>query len=228
MRIVYGFILALIVTLIGFWPSFFSNPARNDLLHIVHGVLATGWMIMLIAQSWLIHHGRVRTHHLIGRLSMGWVAALLATAVAMVHVMLTDSVAHGMPADLALILGFSDVTTLALFTGYYVLAVAFAFQRKIDLHYRLMVSTLAFALIPALGRIRWPWSHGLSDGLHTAYFMVEAGLAALIIYDFVKHRKILPPYAVALGAMVVIHLLEFQAPKMPAYMAIARLLGYAG
>ncbi|MFT4076305.1 MAG: hypothetical protein QM647_12335 [Asticcacaulis sp.] len=228
MRIVYGFLAALLLTVIGFWPSFFSNPAQNDWLHIVHGTLATGWMLMLIAQAWLIHHGHVKAHHLIGRLSMGWVAALVVTAIAMVHVMLTDSVAHGMPGKLALILGFSDVTTLPLFAIFYGMAIWNAFRRNIDLHYRLMTSTLAFALIPAVGRIRWPWSHGLIDGLQTAYILVELMLVALLTYDFLKHKKILPPYVAALVAMVLIHVTAFHAPQIAPYMAIARMLGYVG
>ena len=228
MRIVYGFILALALTVLGFWPSFFSNPAQNDWLHIVHGTLATGWMVMLIVQAWLIHHNHVKTHHLIGRLSMGWVAALVATAVAMVHVMLTQSVAHGMPGKLALILGFTDMTTLPLFTIFYGLAVWHAFRRNIDIHYRLMISTLAFAIIPGIGRIRWPWAHGLIDGLTTALIIVEIALAALLVYDFVKHKKILPPYIVALVSIVIVHLLTFHAPQIAPYMAVARILGYVG
>lgn len=228
MRIVYGVILALFATLIGFWPSFFSNPAQNDTLHIVHGALATGWMLMLALQAGLMARGHVRAHHLIGRLSPLLFIPLVVTAVIMVHAMLTASVAHGMPADLALILAYADVTSLTLFVLYYILAIVFAFRRQIDLHYRLLLSTLAFALVPALGRIHWPWSHGLPDGLMTADLMVEALLVAGLIYDLVRYKKVFPPYAVTLVAMIVIHASEFSAPHIQLYMVLARLLGYAG
>ena len=39
--------VVLLITLAGFWPPFYGAPAGqgNDLLHMLHGVSATAWIV---------------------------------------------------------------------------------------------------------------------------------------------------------------------------------------
>jgi hypothetical protein len=228
MGAVAGFILAFAITLLGFWPSFFSNPASNDLGHMLHGLLATGWMIILITQASLMAAGKVRLHHLIGRASMVWVAALLFTAVGMVRVMLSARGGFLSP-EMRLMLGFIDVNSLVLFAGFYISAIVCAFQRRIDHHLRLMACTVLIAIIPALGRVFAffvPGVHGFNEALPLTFLTLEAVSLGLLAYDFFRLKRVYPAYLVVLGGLVYIHLTMTGAPRFGPYLMLARALGY--
>jgi uncharacterized membrane protein len=71
------FALALCITVTGFWPSFFSRLPRTPAAHLIHGSSATAWMLVPVVQAWLITHGKVKAHRILGRVSL-----LLAPVVA--------------------------------------------------------------------------------------------------------------------------------------------------
>src|SRR5689334_22993179 len=63
---------AFVLTVIAFWPSYFSKLGSTDVAHSVHGVTATLWMAVPVLQSWLIHKGHLTLHR-----RVGWVALLV-------------------------------------------------------------------------------------------------------------------------------------------------------
>lgn len=173
--------------------------------------------------------GHVRPHHLIGRASVLWVIGLIVTALNMVHVMLSNREAHSLPLDLRLTLGFIDLTSLSLFTGFYAASIVFAFRRDIWAHQRLMIATLIVALIPALGRVfafYVPGIAGLAGALPPTFFCLEAVLIGLIGWDGLHDRRASWPYGLALVGLVGIHLSMFEAPHCSGFVALARLMGY--
>ena len=227
----YGFLLAFLVTLLGFWPSFFSNPAQNDPAHVIHGVFATGWMGILMLQAWLMAKGRVRLHHGIGRASVVWVIGLVLTAINMVHIMIANRGAHALPMDLRLTLGFIDLMSLILFTGFYAAAVVCAFRRDIWHHKRWMVATVIVALVPAVGRIfaiYVPGIQGLSGALPPAFYSIAAVLMGLITWDQWREKRLSMPYILCLGGLGGIQSVMFMAPHITAFIALARTMGYPG
>ena len=217
---------ALAVTLIGFWPSFFSNPAGLDAAHVIHGSVATLWMGMLILQSWLISHRHYRPHRWIGRASLAVVPVLVVSGLMMVRAMLSDP--RGLPNDLRLTLAYLDVTSLTLFVALYVCALVWRKTRV--LHSRLMGSTVLVAVIPALGRvfaIHVPAIKGLAGALDPSFWVVEAVLVGLILHDL-RRKLTPPPYFVVLGVFAAIQLTMFHAPRMEPFLHLARALGYSG
>jgi hypothetical protein len=226
MRIVWGLIAAFAIMVAGFWPSFFSNPAQNDLLHTVHGTLAAGWMLILILQAWLMATGRVRIHHWIGRLSIVWVIALLVTAVKIVLFSLSATGDRALPMPWRPILALIDLPSLVLFTGLYASAIWCAFKRKVDDHYRLMISTVIVVIVPALGRLLAPVFHGLMPALHPTFWLCEGTCGALILYDFVLRRRTYAAYWVAGIGLGIIEALMFHAEEIAPFMALIRALGY--
>ncbi len=221
MRIVWGLVAALAVMIWGFWPSFFSNPAQNDLLHTVHGTLATGWMLILILQAWLMAKGHVRIHHWVGRLSVLWAAALLVSAVMIMRYGLRATGDASLPLSWRPVLTWLDIISLAMFVGLYIAGIVCAFRRKIDLHYRFMISTVIVIFSPALGRLLVhivPGMHGLMPALHPTYLILEAVCVALIVYDYVVYKRTWLPYWLALISQVVMEWTMFQAPHIPAFM----------
>ncbi len=225
MRIVYGLLLALAVMVAGFWPSFFSNPAQNDMLHAIHGALASGWMLILIVQAFLMARGQLKLHHWIGRASIAWAAALFVTAVMIVQYGVAATGERSLPVSWRPILTWIDVPSLLMFGGFYIAAIVCAFQRRIELHYRFMLCTVIAVYSPALGRFMAPFCHGLLPALHPTYLIIEAVCAALIVYDYVRYKRSYAPYWIALGGQVLIELTMFSAPKIPPFMALMQAMG---
>jgi hypothetical protein len=225
MRIVWGLLIALAVMVAGFWPSFFSNPAQNDALHTIHGVLASGWMVILIIQAFLMARGQLKIHHWIGRLSMLWVAALLITAVMIMQYGVAATGERSLPLPWRPILTWIDIPSLLMFAGFYIAAIVCAFQRRIALHYRFMLCTVITVYSPALGRLLAPVFHGLLPALHPTFMVIEGVCVALIVYDYVVYKRTWVPYWLALAGQVFIELTMFSAPNIPAFMSLMQAMG---
>lgn len=218
------FSLALAVTLLGFWPSFFSGPLQNDPIRILHGTLATAWMLMLIAQSWLIAHRQPLWHRRIGKLSYVLAPALVISAAAVIPSMLARG--H-FPPRLVLSLAFSDVCALAAFALLYGLAIWN--RHSVAQHARYMSATVLVILVPALGRvfgIYVPGVHGLEGALNPSYWVVEIACVALIVADVRKGRS-LTPYALTLAILLAVNWGLWLAPDLPQFQAWAHAAGMA-
>lgn len=61
---IYWFALLLIILLVGFWRSYFSELGRGSLhvTHHVHGVAMLLWVLLLMVQSWFIRGMMFRSH----------------------------------------------------------------------------------------------------------------------------------------------------------------------
>lgn len=225
MRNLYlAFVLAFVVMLLGFGPSFMGAAGPLDPMREVHGALAVTWMAMLVVQSWLIGHGHNRWHRWIGRASLVIAPALVISALVVVNNALGPTSHFGVP--MRLILTWIDLWSLALFSLLYGLAIAY--RRTMFLHARFMASTVFVALPPALGRLygmNIPSLHGLRGALPPSFWTVEAVLIGLILWDGLKRRRWATPWWLTLVVMMAIHLTMFQAPAWPAYVAFARLIG---
>jgi len=228
MRLVWGLVLATAVMVAGFWPSFFSNPLQNDLLHTVHGALAAGWMLILILQAWLMARGHVAVHHWIGRLSPLWVLALVITAAMIVRYGVAASGPTSLPLPWRPVLTWIDIPSVILFAGFYAAALVCAFRRAIDLHYRFMVCTVIVIFSPALARLlarTVPAFHGLMGALHPTFILIELACVALIVHDYVRYRRTYAPFWLALAGQVAIEWTMFQAPRSSVFMNLLRVMG---
>src|SRR5687767_13901993 len=65
--------LVLIATVVrGFWPTYFGPLMRGEILTKywvieLHGLIFTGWMVLLLVQVALIYSRRVRVHRKVGK-----------------------------------------------------------------------------------------------------------------------------------------------------------------
>jgi uncharacterized membrane protein len=229
MLILFGFLVAVGLVLIGFWPSFFSLPAGLDTVHIVHGCFAVAWLAILISQAFLITESRFALHRLIGRVSVFVMAGLLISSFLMVHIMLADQGLYALPMDLRLTLGFIDIISLPAIAGFYIASIVCAFRRDIAAHQRAMTATLIIALIPALGRlfaIYVPWTPDLAAALPPTFVSLEVVTGLLCVYDVVRLKKLLWPYSLLLALLFALHGFMFYAPHIEAFVNLARLMGY--
>ena len=63
-----GFVL--LVTIVGFWTSYFTEIGKVPLAFHVHAFTATTWVILVMAQSWSIHNRKKLLHRTVGKLSL--------------------------------------------------------------------------------------------------------------------------------------------------------------
>lgn len=146
-------LLLMALTVLAFWPSYFSTLGTASAAAHIHGFTASLWIALLATQSWTIHHGQNAVHRTIGAASLAIFPFFLASNLLIVQSMswrfaTADnpfSAAHG--ARLALL---DLVATGAVALLYWS---ALRWRRKVHLHSRYLLATVFFLFAPIFARI---------------------------------------------------------------------------
>jgi hypothetical protein len=145
---------------LAFWRSYLSQIQAASWEFHAHGITATLWLLLLVAQSWTIHHGQRQAHRAAGLTSLALFPLFLAGGVGIFIGMgrryLEGSPFHVMYAPNLAWLDVVGVGGIAYF--YYE---ALRQRRKVHPHARYMLATVIFLLPPILGRLS-PVLPGLS------------------------------------------------------------------
>lgn len=190
-------LLALAVTGLGFWRTFFSQLGQVDAAHMIHGASSTGWLALVLVQASLIRSRDYKLHRVLGWASVALFLVLVVTSWHMLVLMLSPG--NQLPFELAKLFAYSDVTALPLLIAAYAGAII---QRKDrHVHSRLISVTLLAGLLPAAARMFnrvWSGMDGLIFSMHPTYLFVLTVLAAAIFLDWQKDRLRWPfPFAFA-------------------------------
>ncbi|MBC3917670.1 hypothetical protein H8L32_09315 [Undibacterium sp. CY18W] len=219
---IYFFLLFLVV-LIGFYPSYFARLTQLDPKHHFHGILATGWMLMLVVQSWLASRRKIYIHRTIGKLSLVIVPLFIVSGIMIMHTMLASH--GGFTKAFGSRLAFVDMTTLMGFALAYCLAIHFRTNRAV--HSRWMACTALLALPPAVARLFMNFIPGIDSfpaAFHASYFSTEI-LAVILIANDINLKKVKTPYWMALGVLLVQHVSFLLLQQFPAWTAFTVWLG---
>jgi len=137
----------------GFWPSYFGpllsgGVTRPWVIH-VHGVVFSGWMILLLAQVLLVSTGRVRMHRRVGNIGIAYGALVLAVGLVVSFAAPVLHVRAGeWTVDRAAGFMLLPPVDMVLFAGFFGAAVAY--RRRPEIHKRLILAAtvaLAFAAV---------------------------------------------------------------------------------
>lgn len=190
-------LLALTVTALGFWRTFFSQLGNVDFAHMLHGATSTGWLILVLVQATLIRTRDHRWHRILGWVSVPIFLTLIASSWHMMALMMSPT--SRLPFGLGKLFLYSDVTALPLLAISYAAAIATRKDRHV--HSRLVSITLLAGLLPAAARMFnrvWPGMDGLIFSMHPTYWAVLMPLGAAIIADWRNDRLRWPfPFAFA-------------------------------
>ncbi len=148
------YLMALVAaTLLAFWPSYFSRLAETSWEFHVHGITAGLWIVMLLAQSWTIHHGGMRAHRVVGRSSLLLFPAFIAGNVLLSVGFAEQFVerASEFHIQYAPRLALSDFVSVVGVGWFYFHALKW--RHQVHLHARYMLVTPIFLLGPIFGRI---------------------------------------------------------------------------
>lgn len=188
------FLLAMVITWIGFSHTYFAVVQTEPLIHHIHGALMGGWIALLVIQPMLYQRGRLQLHRTLGRWGVYlWMPAIVVCGFLMDRRMMRM---HNAPPDIIDQLSFLDLGSLILFPVLVLLSVYYA--RDVQLHARYIVCTVLLLMPPALTRALFifPSMHSFQRNVNTAELLVLVMLLVLMVDD--KRRgKVRAPYPLA-------------------------------
>lgn len=214
--------------LVGFAPTFYLRGyiALPDgvtvpltPLKIVHGLIATAWMCLFVAQTLLVARARVPTHR-----RLGVVGAVLAVGMVVVGTAMTiDALRRGVDpvgVDPRVWWLGNTLPPIVLFTIFF--GAALAVRHRVQAHKRLMLLATINLVGPALGRV----ALFNLDASFLTPFAVGALVAVVlvpILYDLATRRRVHPVFLVGGAATILAPWLMFVVARTPAGLAFADL-----
>lgn len=218
-------VAAAVIAFIGFAPSYYLRTFTGEaplrtLVHL-HGMAATGWMLLFVAQTSLVSAGRTDLHRRLG--PAGVLAATLfvllgyVTAVTAARLGVTPP---GGPPPLA----FLAVPLAALLSFAVLAGLGLAQRHDRETHKRLMLLATIAILPPAFARMWWLGGGGP--------LVANGGTALLVLtclaYDRAAHGRIHPAFLWG-GVLLLLSLpARFALTRSDTWLSIAaRLTGTA-
>lgn len=235
-RFWFGMAIALAIgTFVGFAPTYYlgdflngvtprgvsADMALSPAVHL-HGLTATAWMLLLVAQTGLVSIDRRDLHRAMG------LAALpigLGIAVTAIWVSLASARAGQVPPNWTppqfLLIQFGTLS------GFLVLgAIGLIMRRRADFHKRLMILATISMMLPAMGRITRIFDIPyLPKGTIGGMVLVDLFLIPLIVHDLRSRGGRLHPATLwGGGAIVLAQPLRFFLAKTEGWEQIAQTL----
>lgn len=190
-------LIALAVSIIGFWRTFLSRLAEVDLPHHVHGWTSFAWLGLVLSQALLIRSGQYRLHRILGWASIFFFAVMMISSWQMIALMLSPK--SLLPFEMAKFFAYTDLIDIPLILVLYGGAIVLRKDRHV--HSRLITATVLATIIPALGRmfnLFTPGMDGLMLAMHPTYLFVLTILGVAIYIDSRNGRLRWPlPFAFA-------------------------------
>ena len=225
----WAFTLAAVILIAGFWPTFYGDPTQNEPVRTLHGVIASGWLVILIAQPWLIAARRPGLHRRLGVLAMVWFALLAASIAASIWRMLTEPKGVGDDMFARQAVGFLDVIGLPLITVLFFLTIRAAKARRIADHRRTLACLVAVILPTGMARLVTALTGHFSPiNIVAVELAVLLAVLALAIRDRQSTGRWFRPYLVTMAMTIVPTLLLPAVIDSPMWLAVIRPVGYPG
>ena len=186
----------LLLALIAFWPSYLSQLGAQSAYTHLHALLATAWLLMLVAQPILIRRRRRDYHRALGQVSYGLVPLILISVILLAHSRIAGTTRAAFASQTYFL--YLQLSLITVFGLCYAFAVVT--RRNMPLHARFVIGT-GFSLIdPVVMRIML-W---IQDSPSWNYQWFTFGLTDLVILTLVwfdrdarKGRWVFPGMLVA-------------------------------
>ena len=152
-RIFYFFVAIFIVTNLGFYKTYLIHfPTFEGFAWIfhVHGMLAMAWILMLIAQAYLIRAEKYDLHRLVGKLSYVIMPLFLASLFFAAKESYLTNIKTKPQTDV--LANMTNGGTIDIFFIGLIYTLAMVYKKNVGYHLRFMASTGLIILMPGLGR----------------------------------------------------------------------------
>ncbi len=227
----YYVLAVMLVIALGFWPTYFAVWGNVPWQFHAHGIAASIWVAMVLAQSWTAHHKQFGIHAAVGKSSLLLFPFLIGGLAGIIDLTGKTVVATGDPVRT--MFGSSFVVGLALAIAAYVTLYyrALKYRRKVWVHSGYMLSTPLILFESPFSRILNMVMPGLAirgpDDLHLIMPSIEWAMAIELLVVAVlwyRFREKANPFLVAGGfivaQMVTMGLLAYSPLLMPVLRAI--------
>lgn len=157
----YYVLVVIAVTIAGFWQSYFSVWGNVSWQFHAHGIAASIWVLMVLAQSWTVHKEQLPLHRAVGKSSLLLFPFLIGGLAAIIDLTGKRFVAGGDPVRT--MFGGQFLVGLLLAIAAYVLLYyrALKHRRKVWLHSGYMLATPLILFESPLSRVFGSWMPGL-------------------------------------------------------------------
>jgi hypothetical protein len=223
-RWIYVFMAAwfIVITLVGFVPDAMmkvalvkagARPPFPPVLH-VHAVLMGSFLLLLLAQTWLMATGRKALHMQLGIFGMVLAAALVVVGFILAPTMyyqVWGGATFGPPdvrAALAPVLAMIENILLLqmsagiMFAVFITIALT-ARERDCGLHKRMVILATAAPLAASIDRMHWLPSTMPANPAATDLYVLLA-IAPMFAWDVIRNRRVHEAYKIWFPAFVVV------------------------
>jgi hypothetical protein len=177
----YCVLACIAVIIAGFWASYFSPWTTVPWQFHAHGIAASLWVLMVLAQSWTPHHGQLALHRAVGKASLLLFPFLIGGLFAII-----DLTARGFAAGdtVRTTFGAQFLIGLALAAAAYLVLYyrALKFRRKVWVHSGYMLATPLILFESPFSRVLGTWVPPLnSPDLSTMIPSIEWAMAPELV-----------------------------------------------
>ncbi|HET6632938.1 MAG TPA: hypothetical protein VFG73_09570 [Rhodanobacteraceae bacterium] len=216
-------VLVALLVVIGFARTFYLRPLYFDtalpLLAIVHGLVMSAWLLLFVAQAWLVQAHRVKLHRRLGLSSVVMVPLVVGLGLAMaVHGMRAGHIpVPGITPQQFLAIPFCNIIIFGVLATSGLLA-----RRRSEVHRRLMLLAALVLLSPAVARM--PVDAIKLYGPPLIFGVTGLLVLAVVVRDTVVHRRLHPAFGWG-GALAVFGMpMALVLSQTPGWTAFADLL----
>jgi hypothetical protein len=186
-RFAYMYVaVVLVVTIIGFWPSYFSIIDAVPFAFHAHAFTATSWVILAGLQSWSIHHQARDFHRKVGKLSFLLFPLLIASLVLIMNVSAARILESDNPfwQQVAPVIGYVTLTAICAYLVLFTQALRY--RRNVYIHAGYMLAALFMLWESNFGRVLMQ----LSPSMHVFDSIVYSDImaAALAMFLYLRDR----------------------------------------
>ena len=205
----YFVLVVMAVIIAGFWPSYFAKWGTVPWQFHAHGVAASIWVTMVIAQSWTAHHGPLPIHRAVGKSSLLLFPFLIGGLAAIIDLTGKGYVAGDEPVRM--MFGASFLVGLALAIAAYVTVYyrALKYRRKVWVHSGYMLTTPLILFESPFSRLMTMFVPGFivrgPQDFHLIMSSILWAMAlslAIIAAIWLKYRDKANPFLVAAAFIV--------------------------
>jgi hypothetical protein len=210
-----------ITVFIGFAPTFYlraftAAPSLSPLVW-AHGLLFTGWIVLLITQATLVAKERVNVH-----MRLGIFGVALASAMVIVGLLTAINAARlghvppGAPPPLV----FMAIPFFAIVEFAILLGAAIALRGNSQAHKRLILLATITIVIAAVARLPLPFA-GTPPGF---FALSDLFILVCVIHDWRAHGRVHPVYAWVGSLLVILQPLQLVFMGTGTWLAFATWL----
>ena len=214
-----GFVL--LVTVTGFWASYFTMIGNVPLAFHVHAVTATSWLLLLLVQSLAIHRRKNAVHKTLGKASFAMFPLLIVGFVMIINVSAARFATLENPSIAVLGPAFGIGMAIAITAYLTLFYLALRNRRNIKLHAGYMLATPMILFESPFSRLMdqaFPWMNVIgSEGPRQVLDTIAISDAIVAVFAmtlYLLDRKNGAPWLVATFFVVLQAVVMWFAPDI--------------